>query len=43
MSVLDTVVKGMTENVKKVSDRATVTEIQNDLHAGICANNQKGA
>ena len=32
----------MVENIKKVSERATVTEIQKDLHAVICANPQKG-
>ena len=43
VGALGTVKKGMVENIKKVSERATVTEIQKDLHAGICANPQKGA
>ena len=38
-----TVKKGMVENIKKVSERATMTENSKDLHAGICANPQKGA
>ena len=32
VGALGTVKKGMVENIKKVSDRATMTEI----HAGIC-------
>ena len=36
--------KGMVENIKKVSERATMTcRDSKDLHAGICANPQKGA
>ena len=43
VGALGTVKKGMVENIKKVSERATMTEIKKDLHAGICANPQKGA
>ena len=42
VGALGTVKKGMVENIKKVSERATMTEIQKDLHAGICTNPQKG-
>ena len=41
VAALGTVKKGMIENIKKVSERATVTDSK-DLHAGICANPQKG-
>ena len=42
VGALGTVKKGIVENIKKVSERASMTEIQ-DLHAGICTNPQKGA
>ena len=32
VGALGTVKKGMVENIKKVSARATMTEIQKDLH-----------
>ena len=38
VGALGTVKKGMVENIKKVSERATVREIQK-----FCANPQKGA
>ena len=38
IGALGTVKKGMVENIKKVSERATMTEIQK-----ICMNPQKGA
>ena len=38
VGALGTVKKGLVENIKKVSERAP-----KDLHAGICANPQKGA
>ena len=41
VAALGTVKKGMIENIKKVSERATVRDSK-DLHAGICANPQKG-
>ena len=41
VAALGTVKKGMIENIKKVSERATVTDSK-DLLAGICANPQKG-
>ena len=37
-----TVKKGMIENMKDVSERATDSDSK-DLHARICANPQKGA
>ena len=34
--------KGMVENIKRVSERANVTDPK-DQHAGICTNPQEGA
>ena len=42
VDALGTIKKGMVENIKKVSERVTVTEPK-DLHAGICTNPQEGA
>ena len=39
---LGTVKKGMVENIKKVSEGATMTEIQKICMPGICTNPQKG-
>ena len=41
VGALGTVKKGMVENIKKVSNRHS--DRSEDLHAGICANPQKGA
>ena len=41
VGALGTIKKEIVENIKKVSERATVTDSK-DLHAGICANPQKG-
>ena len=43
VGALGTVRKGIVENIKKVSETATVKEIQKILHAGICANPEEGA
>ena len=44
VSELGTVKKGMLENIKKVSERATVKRSDpKDLQAGICTNPQEGA
>ena len=41
VGALGTVMKGMVENIKKVSERATVTEPKH-LHARICTNPKEG-
>ena len=44
VGVLGTVKKGMVENIKRVSERATVTlRDPKDQHAGIDTNPQEGA
>ena len=42
VGALGTVKKGMVENIKKVSESYCDRDSK-DLHAGICANPQKGA
>lgn len=43
VGALGTIKKGMVENIKRVSERANVTETPKDQHAGICTNPQEGA
>ena len=42
VGALGTIKKGMVENIKRVSERANVTDPK-DQHAGICTNPQEGA